>query len=733
MAEDAFKRTELRERFEALSPVTARAVPLALVLMFGIAVLTRLWLNREISAPWIMMDEVVYSELAKSFAASGEFLIREFPTDLFTLYAVLIAPAWSWDSVDTAYTLTKTINVGLMTLAAVPVFFWARRVASPAYGLLATALVLAMPAFVYTGMVMTENAFFPAFVLAAFAIALGLERPTLMRQGLIFGAIAIACAVRIQGLVLLAMLPTAIFINVLLDLRAAGTAFAVRPLVSELRRYWISLSAVAVLGAGYLAVQRARGEPLATGLGAYEITGDTQYSASDGTRWFLFHLGELGLSVGILPVCALIVCFGVAARWKADSTAAERAFLAVAASSVLVVAQVAVYASRFSFRVEERNMFYVAPLFFIALVLWLHRGLPRPPALTAIAILVPAALLVMIPFETLFNVGLVSDSFALIPLFRLTQRLAGGAEEVRILLGLGLIGAGVLFAVFPRRLAAVLVPASLIAFLLVSSVSVFRAVRFQAVGAGAAPQVADPSWIDHTIGTAPRAAFLYTQEIGANAHIFWQTEFWNRGVGSVYQLQVEAPGNPGSGSTVDPRSGRIVVFEPRGRFPPEYTVEDSDVEVVGDVAARSGLLTLTRVDPPLRLVDQTGGVHADGWMGADAAYNYYNAPEGRRPQAVTVTLSRASWNGPHVPGTARVRVGPITVGAAREPQIGAPVAERAWVIRNGETKTFVISAPRPPFRVEVQVAPTFSPADFGLPDARRLGAQVAFDVLLRSS
>jgi hypothetical protein len=732
VAEDVVKRSELRQRFEAVS-ARAYAVPLTLVLMLGIAALTRLWLARDISAPWIMMDEVVYSELAKSFASSGEFLIREYPTALFTLYAILIAPAWRFQSVDTAYTLTKAINVGLMTLAAVPVFFWARRIASPGYGLLATGLVLAMPAYVYTGTVMTENAFFPAFVLATFAIALALERPTLLRQALVFAAVAIACAVRIQGLVLLAMLPAAVLIKALLDLRAAGTVLTVRSFVFELRRYWISLSAVGVLGLGYLVVQRARGEPLATGLGAYEVTGEAQYSASAGARWFLYHLGELALSVGVLPVSALIVCCGVAARWKGDSTAAERAFLAVAVSSVLVVAQVAVYASQFSFRVEERNMFCVAPLLFIALALWLYRGLPRPSTLTAIALLAPAALLVMIPFETLFTIALVSDTFALIPLLRLTQRLAGGAEDVRVLLGLSLIGAGVLFAVFPRQLARILVPASVAVFLLVSSVSVFRTVRFQAVGAGAAPQSADPSWIDHTIGTEPRAAFLYTQEI-ANPHVFWQTEFWNRGVGSVYQLQVEAPGNPGSGSYVDHRSGRIVVIDPRGRFPPEYTVGDSDVRVVGDVTAQAGLLTLARVDPPLRLVDQTGGIQPDGWMGSEAAYNYYNAPEGRPPpRAVTVTVSRGSWKGPHVPGVARVRVGPITVDSNGAPQIGSPAAEQNWAIRSGGTKAFVLRAPRPPFRVEVDVAPTFSPADYGQPDARRLGAQVAFGVLPRSS
>ena len=54
---------------------------------------------------------------------------------------------------------------------AVPVYFWARRVASRAYALLACAHAVDA-GLVYTGMLMTENAFFPAFVLASFAIAL---------------------------------------------------------------------------------------------------------------------------------------------------------------------------------------------------------------------------------------------------------------------------------------------------------------------------------------------------------------------------------------------------------------------------------------------------------------------------------------------------------------------------------------------------------------------------------
>ena len=60
-----------------------------------------------------------------------------------------------------------------MTSTAIPLFLWARKLVAPVFALVAVALTLLMPAFIYTGMLMTENAFLPAFVLAAFAIALG--------------------------------------------------------------------------------------------------------------------------------------------------------------------------------------------------------------------------------------------------------------------------------------------------------------------------------------------------------------------------------------------------------------------------------------------------------------------------------------------------------------------------------------------------------------------------------
>ena len=119
----------------AASLAAVRAVPVWVWLVGLVAVSTavRYALARRIVAPWIMVDELIYSELAKSFASSGHFLVRDQATAAYGLvYPVLISPAWAlFSAVPTAYAAAKAINALLMSLAAVPTYFLARRVLEP--------------------------------------------------------------------------------------------------------------------------------------------------------------------------------------------------------------------------------------------------------------------------------------------------------------------------------------------------------------------------------------------------------------------------------------------------------------------------------------------------------------------------------------------------------------------------------------------------------------------------
>src|SRR5207247_10558007 len=102
-----------------------RAVP-AWAWVAGIVVVSaaiRFLLARRMVAPWIMVDELIYSELAKSFAEHGRFLIRDASagSSYGLVYPVLISPAYRvFAAVPDAYEAAKAINSVLMSLPAIP-------------------------------------------------------------------------------------------------------------------------------------------------------------------------------------------------------------------------------------------------------------------------------------------------------------------------------------------------------------------------------------------------------------------------------------------------------------------------------------------------------------------------------------------------------------------------------------------------------------------------------------
>src|ERR1044072_6961151 len=134
-----------------------------------LVVVARVALAGKISTPWILLDEIIYSEIAKSIATDGHRYVREPPYDFPSfVYPALISPAWRvHGDVPDAYGLAKTMNVVLMTAAAAPTYFWARRLAPPLWAATAVVLVLLMPSMLYTSALMSENAYFPVFLATA--------------------------------------------------------------------------------------------------------------------------------------------------------------------------------------------------------------------------------------------------------------------------------------------------------------------------------------------------------------------------------------------------------------------------------------------------------------------------------------------------------------------------------------------------------------------------------------
>jgi 4-amino-4-deoxy-L-arabinose transferase-like glycosyltransferase len=166
---------------------------------------------RHMVGPWIMIDEIVYSELAKSFASTGHFAVREAPTTGYGfVYPVLISPAYAlFREIPMVYTAIKAIDSLLMSLAAVPAYLLARRVVSQRGALLVALLAVAVPSTFYAGTVMTENAFYPIFLVAVLALCLALERRTAGSVVFFLVALGVAYETRAQAIALLAAAVTA--------------------------------------------------------------------------------------------------------------------------------------------------------------------------------------------------------------------------------------------------------------------------------------------------------------------------------------------------------------------------------------------------------------------------------------------------------------------------------------------------------------------------------------------
>ena len=380
---------------------------------------------------------------------------------------------------------------------------------------------------------MTENAFYPAFMLFVWALVAALERPTPLRQLVPFACIFLAYGIRAQAVALLPALLTAI---VLLGLANAVGAPEARlaSLWRTLRSFWVSWLLVGVAVVGWVIYEKAQGHALKTVLGAYQWTSSANYSVKLVGRWYLYHLAELDLAVGVIPVAAFIVLIALAFRRAAAPEL--RVFAAVTLPVIAwLTLVVAAFASAADVqRIEERNLFYIMPFFLIALSAWVGRGAPRPPGATAVAALVAGALPGAIPYAAFLNERAVTDTFGLLAVHHLQLRFFGLAQLSLAIVLAGIAG-GTVFALVPRRYA-LFAPALVLAFMAASQHWIERDTHKasrDAYNAGIG-RGTDRDWIDDAVGRSADVATIYTGQREFVAT--WDNEFFNRSLRAVYNF-----------------------------------------------------------------------------------------------------------------------------------------------------------------------------------------------------
>jgi Dolichyl-phosphate-mannose-protein mannosyltransferase len=584
-----------------------------LAVLVGVSALIRLHYALRDPAAWIFPDETVYAELAKALAYTGEFAIRGNPgtNGLGPVYPTLIAPAFAlFDRVPDAHDAVKAINSVLMSLTAVPVYLLARRYVSRALALTAAALSVAILCMTYTGTVMTENAFYPLTATWALLLVRVLERPTFARQGLLLLVTGFAYLTRAQGATFFPALVTAMLLVASLD---HGWRFW--------RGLWAYRATAFLLFLGALAVglrQFLRGERLSDVLGVYTGLTNYTYGVADVAHWALYHLAELVIALGVFPFAAFILVCLLDLRPAAARE--HRVFAAVAASLVVwFVVVVSAFANTpVSQRIEERYLFHVIPLFFIALVMWIARALPRPWWALAPAALFTATLPAALPINSFLNDTAVHDTVSLLPIWRWRDHVFTAASIDEVVVGAAVVGA-LLVVLIPRRIA-VLLPAALLLYYAAATRPVEAIIHRASYGAWEAGVRPVPDWVDRAVGANAAVAIAWTG--GGNQFAFFESEFYNRSVGPIYALSPE----------YDPYAQRIATILPDGHVEYlggpvklRYVLTDAWSKFRGDVVARNELTAMVtyRIDGPLVAIEHLQGLYPDLWTSSFAVYRRY--------------------------------------------------------------------------------------------------------------
>jgi hypothetical protein len=655
-------------------------------------------LARDMVAPFILVDEIIWSEIARGIAGAGEPLIRDEPDPGYSIvYPLLISPVYAlFDNLVDAYAGVKTLNAFVMSLAAVPAFFLARRVVRDGLALLAAVMTVAVPSMAYTGTVMTENPFYPLFLVVALVLVVALERPTPLSVAGLYALVGLAFATRVQAVALVPAILLAPLVLAVFERRG------VRETISRFR--WLyGVAAAAVLAV--LAIQLAAGNLL----GAYAPVGEQVYDLGEVLRYLWWHIAELSLYVLVVPLAATIV---LVARARSLDAKLQAFLAATVALVVCVVPVVAAFAAEFSDRIQERNMFYVAPLLCIALVAWIEQGAPRPRVLAGVAAVLSAVLVTAIPLDRFITLSAVTDTLMLLPFWSLQDRI--GADWIELAAAALAAALAAAFLFVPKRYALALPLLVLALWILAIRPIWWGKHGFERASIGALFQgirTADRDWVDRALPPGGDAAFVWsgrTDRLTVNLN-----EFFNRGVGPAFYLTAPTPGGlPEREIRIDSETG-AVTFPDGSPVRDAYVIADSSFEPAGEALAtdKGWGVTLWRVTSPLVSATHVEGLYPrDTWSGPEVTYTRRRCAPGR----LSVELS-SDANLFLEPQTVVARSNGRVVGRVR-----FPPEERA-----------VLSVPIEPLsgtnecRVVYTISPTAVPAEVmpgGNPDPRELGA-----------
>ena len=369
----------------ALAGVSVRVglAPLALLVSASTAIrIVAAWLR---PTPDYFPDEYMYASFGRSLAAGHLPAVRGVSAHFLPLLQPLVtAPAWLLPTVEDGYRATQAIEALAMSLAAVPVYYLARRVGlGSRLALAAAALSLTVPALIYSSFVLSEPVAYPIALGAVAAAVHALDRPTVRSFALFLALAAAAMLTRMQFAILIPCFVVALAAVVVRERRFRAFVVSHR----------IAVGLLLVVSGVLFALGPARNT------GYYpSFTNTPGFKASDALSLLGPDALVLAFAGGFVlaPGALLGVVYAIARPMRR----AELSFAALTvALTVGLLGEAIVYGHPNYVQgtflghtdyVQERYLFYLLPLWTIAFLLYAQRGWPgkRFYAVAALALVV---------------------------------------------------------------------------------------------------------------------------------------------------------------------------------------------------------------------------------------------------------------------------------------------------------------------------------------------------------
>ena len=572
----------------ATSTRVAVETGLWLTVIVALSSLLRIWAGAATGAPWIIPDELIYSELARSFAETGAFAVRDQAFSVWTfgpLYPVLISPIFALVAdPPAAYAIVKAFNAVLISSAAVPAYFLGRRVLSRPDALVAAALTVAVPSAVYSTKLMTESLAYPVFLWAMIALVRALDRPSPGRLTLLAAAVGVAALTRAQMIALVGAFALAYLVLAAGDRRR--------------RRLAVGLACgLAVAGAVLVTLGAVGGREFRVGA----------LLPLDVARSTLQHVALVDLYVGVMPLLALFALLTV------RSAPRKLRLHVVATASVLLCLSVvsAIYLESLpgevsqQARVYDRYVFYAAPLLFICLLAWLRGIGSTSRRVTILAACIVGALPLVLPYSELLTGrewGVSSSTVALVPWVAIGTMVGTGPLLAGIVAAVA--GSLAFLAVRLRPTAPTLALGCVVGVVVLTGAVAQIAnvgVSSTAVRIGVAEKA---DWVDRAVGGEADVVAIWSGSPSRTWRGYWpiwQADLFNRSVGRVYHVRTAMPYAP-PGSRLRVRGGALLL-QTGAPLTAGFVLTDETMALVGTRVAsdkKTGMV-LVRVGGPVRL------------------------------------------------------------------------------------------------------------------------------------